>query len=431
MTFKWSNWNRFIIFSVFVIIVITGITLYSVSEVQARTTLEQSFNLNPNNLCQTLSPEDTASYVAEKLTEMTGEAISPLFSLTIIGGFKNFCTSSEYRDLLPWYYQSKFLIGSFSILSLLILKDTLLTFLGPLKQPLDAVAELIHMVSGLVALPIGIIYFADGVSNPIASELNFLSHLIMPSAMAIDLNSATDISGYFFLAQTLGITLGLLIFVSIWIFGNILEIFIVLSPIPFVDTILSAIKTTFIAVIILISYWNPLLGGVCALFVLLVSLIVFNWSFRLFTFAILYCSDFIRLRWRKFTIDQAGILAFSHKNIPAVNSGILGRLLPYDRNSLIFVYYPYLVLPKQKKIINVDSFSDEQMAVVEGVIAPNIMKATITGENTPQEISTLFRLPPRYRKLEKSIAQYLSITFDDTILAKQKKGLLSWLKNIF
>ena len=429
MTLKWSNWNRFIIFLVFVITVIVSITLLSINGVQARTILQESYNLNPNNICHVLSPDDTASYVAEKLTEMTGEAVSPLFSLTIIGGFKNFCTEEQYRDLLPWYYHTDFLIGSFILLTLLVFKDTFLTVLGPLKQPIDALAELVHVVSGIIALPIAVIYFADGVSSTIASGIINISNFIIPPAHAIDIDSATEISNFFIFGQTFGIALGLMIFTSIWVLGNVLEVFIFLSPIPFVDTCLSAIKTTIISVIILVSYFNPMLGAILALGILLISILVFNWSFRLFTFGIIFCCDFLRLLWRKFDIEKKGVLAFSGKNITAMKSGVLGRILPHDRNCVKFVYYPYLILPKQQKIISVDSRSSDDMAVTEGLISPTIIKTSQT--DVSQKISTLFRLPPRYRTLESSIARYLEISFNSTIFAQQKKGFLNWFSNIF
>ena len=427
MTSKWSDWNRFILFLVFVITVIAMLTIYSVSQAEARITLEHSYSLNPNNLCHALSPDDTASYVAEKLAEMTGEAISPLFSLTIIGGIKNLCTSEEYRDLLPWYYQTQFLGTSFTILMVLIFKDTFLTFLGPFKQPLDAIAEVVHMISGLVALPVGVIYFADGLSNPVASNLTNFSDLIMPPAQAIDVTNTIEISNYFFFGQTFGVTLGLIIFVSLWVLGNILEVFIFLSPIPFVDTCLSAAKATAISIMMLVAYWNPIAGGILAVIILLISLKVFNWSFRLFTFGLIYCGDFLRLIWRKFKITKQGVLAFSGKNIDSINSGILGRLFPYDRNAIMFVYYPYLVLPQKKTIIPCNSLPDEQIIVVKGVISPTLIKNNTTDDS--QQISTLFRFPPRYRKLEESIASYLEIPFDDTVLSSQKKGFLSWFKN--
>ncbi len=427
MAIKWSDWNRFAVFALFLAILIISMTFFSLGDVQERATLQTHYALNPNNLCHVLSPEDTASYVSERLAEMTDESVSPLLSLTIIGGFRNFCTEEQYKDLLPWYYQFRFLGWVLVALLLLTFKDTLLTFWGPAKKPLDALGELVHIASGLIALPIGVTSFADSVANLISEKLISVTAWIVPSAYAVDTTTSVDFSSSFlFLGQFIGISIGLIIFSSTWILGNIIEILIFASPVPFVDTILSGIRSFFIGLIMFLAYINPILGGTLALVVILVSLSTFGWSFRFLTFGFVYCIDVILRKWSTFKIDNRGVLAFSGVGVPRLKPRFLGHLLSGDEKGIVFAYYPYLIFPKKKMVVPVDSVNHGEVALTSGLIAPKVIRS----DSISNKASTLFRLSPRHRKNEGSIAQYLGLPFNPEAVANKKSGLFGWVRNI-
>ena len=427
MSIKWSDWNRFGVFALFLAILIIGITFFSLGDVQERAILQANYALNPNNLCHVLSPEDTASYMSERLAEMTGESVSPLLSLTVIGVFRNLCTEEQYKDLLPWYYQFSFLGWVLVALLLLTFKDTLLTFLGPAKKPLDALGELVHVASGAIALPIGVTSFADSVAHPIAEKFISMAAWIIPPAYAADTTMLVDFSHPFFvLGQFFGVSLGLIIFSSTWILSNTIEVFIFASPIPFVDTILSGIRSSLSALIMLFAYINPILGGMLALVVIVISLLTLGWSFRFLTFGMVYCLDVILRKWRTFKIDDRGVLAFSNVGVPRTKSRFLGLLRPGDEKGIIFAYYPYLIFPRKEVIVPVDSVGDGEVVLAHGFIAPKIIRA----DSTSGKISTLFRLSPRSRRHEGPIAEYLGLLFNSEVVTSKKSGLFSWVGNI-
>ncbi|MEC4991426.1 MAG: hypothetical protein SAJ37_22050 [Oscillatoria sp. PMC 1068.18] len=424
MKIQWKDWNRFSIFMIVVIVVTASITFFSADKVEARTTLQEGYQVSSNNVCHVLSPEDTASYISEELSEMTGKAVSPLLGMTVIGWFRNLCTEEQYKPLLPWYYQANFL--KFSLVSLLILtlKDTLLAPLGPLKKPLDALGEIVHGISGLVALPTTVIYFADSLSHPIAENLTSLSNWILPSAYAAGGSLSHPLSGSFLLfGQTFGVAIGLLLFSSIWLLGNIIEILIFLCPIPFGDTVLVGIRSTIISTILFLTYMNPILGGILALVILVFSLGIFGWSFRLLTYGMVYCGDFIRRKLRTRKIDKEGVLAFSGKNIPRLKSCILGRIHAEEKG-IVFTYYPYLVLPKKRIPISTQLTDGSEINVVSGLLTPSLVQVNSLSDSLLQ----LFDLPPRYRSREHSVANYLNLTVNQDLKVNRKGG--GWWRSL-
>lgn len=427
MKIQWKDWNRFSIFVIVLIIAIASIIFFSAEKLEARTTLQQSYSVSSNNLCHVLSPDDTASYISEELSEMTGKAVSPLLGMTVIGWFRNLCTEEQYKPLLPWYYQAKFL--QFSLVSLLILtlKDTLFAPLGPLKKPLDAVGEIVHGISGIVALPTTIIYFADSLSNPIAENLTSLTNWILPSAYAAEGSLSHPLSGSFLLfGQVFGVAVGLLLFSSIWMLGNIVEILIFLCPISFVDTILIGIRSTTISIILFLTYINPILGGILALVILVLSLGICGWSFRLFTYGLVYCGDILRRKWRTLKVDREGVLAFSGTGIPRLKSRFLGRIY-VEEKELVFTYYPYLVLPKKRISISTQSTDRSEINVVSGLLTPSLVQVdSLSGSRL-----RLFHLPPRYRRREHSVADYLNLTVNQDLRVQRERGWWGWLKTAF
>jgi|GEM_PF-3092360 len=424
MEIRWSDWNRLVVFAIFVFLLILVITVFSISEAEARDSLQASYALSSHDICHVLTRQNAAAYIAEKLAEMSGEAISPLLSLSVIGVFHNRCTGEQYRELLPWYFQLKFLFLTSGLLLLLTFKDTLLSPLGALKKPVDALGEFVHFTSGIVALPIGLIYFADGVANPIAESIFAISSWIMPSAYAAS-NALVGPSDLFLiLGQLLGISIGLVLFGTIWMLGNVIEVLILLSPIPFVDTVLSGIRAGLTAILIFFAYLNPILGGILALAIIIVSAQMFGWSFRLFTFGIVYCADIFCLKWRNLKIDNKGVIAFSGAGLPKTKTCSLGRIYP-GRHNIVFSYYPFLVLPKKRVNIFTNS-SKNQVSIMREMIAPTISSVDVLSKKN----ITLFRLTPRYRKNEVSVGTYLKLPFSPEANVNRKSGLSTWLKHI-
>ena len=407
MQIQWKDWNRFIIFMAIAIIAIASLTFSSAEPVAAQTTLQESYRVSPHQACHALSPQDTATYVSEQLSEMTGKAVSPLLGVTVIGWFRNLCTEAEYKELLPWYYQADFLTLSVVALLILALKDTALAPLGPLKKPLDAFGEIVHGVGGLLVLPTTVVYFADSISYPITETLTSLSHWIVPSAYAVEGSFSNQLSHSFVvLGQSFGVAIGLILFCAIWTFGNIVEVIVFLCPIVFVDTILIGTRSTAISFVLGLTYINPIFGGILALAIAIFSLWCFGWAFRLLVYGIVYSGDWLGRRWRNTRLDDGGVLAFSDRNIPRLGNRLLGRIYPRD-GELIFMYYPYLVLPKKLISIPTTLTNGSQVNVASGRLTPRLVEV----EPSSDALLELFHLPPRYRTRESLVANYLNLTW--------------------
>jgi hypothetical protein len=415
-----SDLRRLWICILLFIVLVVGIVLASSGEAEARAALDASYISSSQNWCHPLAQGSSANQISAKLSEMTGEAASPLLGITLIGLFKNVCTSTEYQDLLPWYYQLKFLLPALLILIAVMVKDTLLTPLGPLKKPLDALGEIIHVVSGIIVLPIATTQFSDSIAYSIAASLVSFTHWLMPVAYATETIPLLEPSSIFlFLGKIFGTGIGLILFSTIWGLGNVLEVFIFLSPIPFVDTALKTVRTFLITGLMSIAYLNPVAGAIASLIIIVLAIRMFGYSFRILIFGLVYCSDFVRRKWRKNQINDQGILAFSGQGIAGIKNLSVGRLY-LEAGSLTFVYYPLLVLPPRRIVVPVD----ESIKVARGLTTPTISKTDPMTEKS----QILFRLPPRYRNQEMAIGLFLNLSVNLSNTPRRRKGgVWGWL----
>jgi hypothetical protein len=417
-----SNLRRLVISALLFVVLVVGIVIWSSGEAEARVVLETSYASSSRNWCHPLAQENSANNISVKLSEMTGEATSPLLSMTLIGLFKNVCTDAEHRELLPWYYQLNFLLSAIAILIVVTVKDTLLTPLGAFKKPVDALGEVVHIASGIIALPIATTYFSDSVSYPIADSLVSITNWITPAAYATSAISLTEPSTMFlFAGKTLGTGLGLVVFATTWVLSNVVEVLIFLSPIPFVDTILKTFRTSLIAGLMSIAYLNPFVGAIASLLIILLAARMFGYSFRLLTFGFVYCGDFLRRKWRENQTNDQGILAFSGQGIVGTKIRSIGRIYQ-EEESLVFVYYPLLIFPPQRITINLE----KEINVVRGLASPVILKPDPLTEKS----RTLFRLPPRYRNQEVFVGMSLNLPVNQEINTRRRKGgLFNWLSS--
>ncbi len=295
------------------------------------------------------------------------------------------------------------------ILILVMFKDTGLTFLGPIKKPLDALGEVINVLRGIVTLPIAVTYFSDGTAYEIADLIVSISHGLLPVAHAAESVTLASPSALLLLpGKIIGTMMGLLIYSVVWILGNTIEVLILISPVPFIDTALKSLRSFLLVVFTFIAYQFPVQGAIIALIIIFISWRVFCWSYRLFTFGFLFgadflgfCANFFKEKRQNTTMEEKnGILAFTGEGIVRPKNRSLGRLYKNESGDLEFIYYPWLILPSRH--ISLDK---ENTVVVRGKIFNVIGKR----DSSTEKNQTLFTLPPRYRGKEDSLGTYLEL----------------------
>jgi hypothetical protein len=277
-----------------------------------------------------------------------------------------------------------------SILFLVVLvafKDTVLTVFGPLKVPLDALAEVFHSAGGLL----GVLYLGNVAFDGWPAWLPvpaFAAHGDLGLlALAVEGPSWAEQLGQSLLWLVMGT-----IHVAVWIVFNSVEVVILLNPIPFVDTLLKGLRTSIIGAIALASEVHPVLGLLLALPIILGSFWLLPFALRFGYIGLIFTTDVLAglIGWRG--QPEPPLLAFAGLGCPGVRLYTPGRL-ERTAQGLTFTYRPWFLLGQTTLVI------PDTATLSTGIVSPVVRAAE----------QTWLRLPPRCCGAEQRLAERLQL----------------------
>lgn len=354
-----------------------------------------------------------SEYAAHTLAEITGMAVNPLFAAAALGAYR-YCTApAEARNGLPWFYKPGFWIICL-VLAGSVLIFSLFSDIINLPPTIAAILELCNKNIGL-ALTSPIVFNAASklADNMYAAEpANGLTYLCA-SFIPLDLFSVMPLSG---VPQTLWymsiVPMLFFTFFAMWLLNLTFDVFILLCPFGFIDLCLKIARGIFLAALMAIAVLFPQLIFILVIPIMLVSVILFGWSFRRVIMAFVFSWDFLFKRGGGGApVSEKGIVAFSGRgtNIP---SKTFGRLTEKD-GALRFSYRKFLFFPKTITLNNSNL-----------VLTCGFLYSKLCDDGTAAYI-----LPPRYQKKIEEIQSYLTIhRFECSVLKKGFKGIVKWLK---
>jgi hypothetical protein len=347
----------------------------------------------PDEPTQTLKSGES---VTKALTTVTGTAISPLLGVSIMGAWQYYKTPSPQRGQLPFFQRPYFWAPVMVLLVLILIKDTFGGFAPLIKKPLDAIEVLLvnHASLILIVFPV--------VMNQVARVMGFSSLKdLFASLLSGPVVYAAETSGirHAFSVGTavLYLVVGFVITGVVWLLGHCFDVMALISPFPFVDFALKAIRNTIFAVLLGTSIVSPHLGLLLALVVIIVSFMLFGWALRLAFFGTLFAWSLLEMLL--FDIQdrpsrEEGVHAFS-AGLKKVKRRTYGRLSPREDGTLVFVYRRMLVGPEKTVAIG----RAESFAVAKGVFYPNVVEAI----ESAKRHRVVFRLLPTYRGAEEEV----------------------------
>jgi hypothetical protein len=372
----------------------------------------------PDETTQTLKSGET---VTKALTTVTSTAISPLLGVSVLGAWQYYKTPGPQRGQLPFFERPYFWAPVMVLLVLIFIKDTFGGFAPLIKKPLDAIEVLLvnHASLILIVFPV--------VMNQVARVMGFtslkglfaslLSGPVVYSATA----QTSGIHHAFSMATAvLYLVVGFVITGVVWLLGHCFDVMALISPFPFVDFVLKAIRNTIFAVLLATSIISPHLGLVLALVVIVVAFLLFGWALRLAFFGSMFAWSLLEMML--FEIQEKpsredGIRAFS-AGVKGVSKRTYGKLAPREDGNLTFAYRRLLVGPEKTVVIGrANSF-----AVARGVFYPNLVEPIESADKH----RVVFRMLPTYRGVEEEIRECL-----DCVAVKDLrfgKGLRSFWK---
>ena len=360
---------------------------------------------------------------AQALSEATGLAISPLLVLTWKGAhryWQHWREPSEDLGALPWYAQRVFWIPALVLILLVLFKEAILGRVIALKKPLDELELVENMASGLLACPVAVQALTRLLEPAAARAVAWAAHFAWPVAEAASSAGAGagDATGPGALVWVLAATGGFILFATVWMASQAVNVLLLLSPLGIIDNLVKLGRLLLLALVVVLVRFVPAVGiAVCGL-VVLAALAVAGWSFRLMVFGAVFSRDV--LLGRSGAPADDGVWAFaSHgmRAVPPRSYGILRR----QPAGLELTYRRWLVLPARTVRV-----SPEHVEVAAALLGPVVVRVKDPG---PYEtLEQLFRLPPRYRGAEAKVAASLgSLRVRDVALLKGFKAVRAWV----
>ena len=338
--------------------------------------------------------------ISEAVSQLTGTAINPLLGITVLGMYRYFTTPPGLQDQLPFYDQPYVWIPLIAIMILMLFKSTLCEAIPFLKVPLNALGDLVHKGGACVVLPVVLYEFAQVFAVPTADVLAAAGDFVCPTAYAAEGVNGSLSDGWMPLGWIVSSIIGAISYATVWVVWNVVDVAILVLPVPFLDAILKSFRHVVMAFLTGAVALHPLMGLVVSLMMLCICWRLAGWAFRLSVMGFVFATDL--LLWRKSgTIDgTVGIPAFitatagKRWKLPARQ---YGRLRRETDGTLYFVWRSWLVGLKYEE--NLGRSGDYQGG--SALLYPMVLEGT--GENV------LFRLPPRYRRDSQEVVNALGL----------------------
>jgi hypothetical protein len=327
---------------------------------------------------------------AEKLTQITGIAISPLAGVGGVGAYRYWKATPEQRPGLSWYAQPWFFLPALLVVGVCVAKDAA----GPvvptlLKKPLDLIELFENKASGIIA---------SGAVVPMALEI---FEAVKPSGPSAGLGlagahfAALDFS---WLGDLFMVPLALLVYGVVWLFSHTINVLILVSPFTTVDTALKSLRGAVLGSVVGLPAISDKAGAVWAGIIVLVSLLVAPWAFRTTVFGSIFAWDIVSRRKHWWTPKADCVWAFSACKVGKAPHRAFGRVARNERGELTFTWRPWLVFAPRTEVLPAGNY-----VIGRGLVHSEILR--VEGDSAPD----IFNLPPRCNGHEDAVAAAIGL----------------------
>jgi hypothetical protein len=342
--------------------------------------------------------------ISTALATVTTTAISPLVGVCVTGVWHYYHTPRAQRDQLPLIQQPKFWIPIIVLLVLIFVKDTIGGFAPLIKKPLDAAEVLFVNHAGLVLIAFPV------VLNQVARVMGFQSlrglfaYLLSGPVVYAATAQTSGVHHAFTVATAVLYTVvGLVVTFVVWLVGHSFDVLVLISPFPFLDFLLKAIRNTIFAVLAITALISPHLGLLLCLGVIVFSFLIFGWALRTAVFGTAFALGLLRMLL--FDVQDKPNLGDS---VPAFSTRVrkvprrtFGRLHTGQDGTLTFGYRRLLVGPEEKLLVGKAS----SFEVGQGIFFPSVIEPI----ESAGKHRVVFRLLPTHRGAEESVRACLEL----------------------
>ena len=342
--------------------------------------------------------------VSTALATVTSTAISPLVGVCVIGAWQYYHTPKTQRDQLPLIQKPKFWIPIVILLVLIFIKDTFGGFAPLIKKPLDAAEVLFvnHAALVLVAFP----FVLEQVSRVMGftSWKGLFAYILSGPVVYAATPETSGVHHAFSVATAVLYTVvGIVVTFVVWLVGHSFDVLAMISPFPFLDFLLKAVRNAIFAILAVTALLSPKIGLLLSLVVIVFSFLIFGWALRMAFFGTVFAWSLLRVllmeaQEKPNRGDRVQVFTARVGKLPRRT---YGHLSLSDDGTLLFRYRRLLVGPPNTvKVGRAESF-----AVGQAIFFPTVIEPI---ESTGKHQVT-FRLLPIYRGAEHSVRECLEL----------------------
>lgn len=360
--------------------------------------------------------------ISSAVTSVTGVSVSPLVGVCVLGAWEHYRTPKSEREKLPLYTRPVFWIPIGVLLILILIKDTVGGFAPLVKKPLDAVEVLLVNKASLVLVAFPVLFhqvarlmgarsFSDALA-PLAGSVPAVVYAAGPEG------SALHTAG----RAALGIVLlavGSVTVVVVWMVGHAFDVLALVTPFPFLDLLLKGFRNAIFVALAVTAAINWKLGLAASLVLILVSLALVGWAYRLLVFGARFSWDLLRVlitEWRRQPSPDKPVLAFAARGVTGVPRRTYGRLSRDSEGALVFQCRRFGVGPGRG--IRLGNASEYEVG--KGLLYPSLVSPN--ADRTKYRL--MFRLLPGYMGSEGAVQASLGLAGVKDI--RWSRGLLSF-----
>lgn len=361
--------------------------------------------------------------LSEAVATVTSTAISPLLGVCVLGAYEYFKTSEAERHKLPSYTSPWFWVPVAVLLILILSKDTIGGAAPLMKKPLDAVEVLMLNKASLFLIGFPVVFHEAAKVMGVDSLMRLFASL-EPVVHAQQTVSVVERAGNVSMAALL-LAGGSIILVVVWMVGHAIDVLVLLCPFPFIDLLLKAFRTVIFAAVAGFALLDPRIGALLSAFVILVSLLLFGWAFRLMIFGAAFSWDLLRtIVLGSYRSPRQGDAfgGFTARRLQGIPKRSYGHVRRSGSGGLEFAHRAWLLGPE--RVIVLDPGKGYEIG--RGLFHPTLVE---TSERSTSH-RTMVRLLPRYRKSETELAQLLGVKgVRDVRLGGGLRAFWRWLSD--
>jgi len=216
------------------------------------------------------------------------------------------------------------------------------------------------------------------------------------------------------------ILVGLAATFAVWLVGHSFDVLILISPFPFVDFLLKAIRNTIFAVLVITALISPHFGLLLCVGLIVISFLIFGWALRTAVFGTVFALGLLRV-----LLFDAQLKPNPGESVPAFSAHVrkvprrtYGRLHTGRDGTLMFGYRRLLVGPEKEVLVGKAS----SFEVGQGILFPSVIEPS----ESAGKHRMVFRLLPTHRGAEESVRACLELARVRDI--RFTKGLRSYWK---